>query len=161
MLRIGWNQKIRISLTPLPDMCAENFRRCWRGAERLLCHSQLVLRFSWGCNNYYVIQISVYILGWRGGGSGDPYIFLHISSSWVKIRLHTENQLPGLSGSALKDWLGWVGGVGWGGVGWGGGPTDYFVTLNLSWGCDNFLHILFKQTGRDWKADWWTDRQTT
>ena len=28
--------------------------------------------------------------------------FLHISSSWVKIRLHTENQPPRLSGSALK-----------------------------------------------------------
>ena len=25
-----------------------------------------------------------------------------MSSSWVKIRLHTENQLPGLPGSALK-----------------------------------------------------------
>ncbi len=37
-----------------------------------------------------------------GGGSGDPYFFLHISSSWVKIRLHTENHLPGLPGSALK-----------------------------------------------------------
>ena len=37
-----------------------------------------------------------------GGGLGDPYFFLHISSSWVKIRLHTENQLPGLPGSGLK-----------------------------------------------------------
>jgi hypothetical protein len=27
---------------------------------------------------------------------------LHISSSWVKIRSHTENQLPRLPGSALK-----------------------------------------------------------
>ena len=60
----------------------------------------------------------------EGGGLGDPYFFLHISFSWVKIRLHTENQLPTLSGSALKV-------VMWGGVG-GGGPTDYFVTLNLS-----------------------------
>ena len=46
-----------------------------------------------------------------GGGLGDPYFFLHISFSWVKIRLHTENQLPTLSGSALKV-------VMWGGVGW-------------------------------------------
>ena len=45
--------------------------------------------------------------------------------SWVKIRLHTENQLPKLSGSALKVVV-WSGGV--------GGPTDYFVTPNLSWG---------------------------
>ena len=29
---------------------------------------------------------------------GTPF-FLHISSSWVKIRLYTENQLPRLSGS--------------------------------------------------------------
>ena len=29
-------------------------------------------------------------------------VVFHISSSWVKIRLHTENQLPGLPGSALK-----------------------------------------------------------
>ena len=51
------------------------------------------------------------------GGAGDPNFFLHISSSWVKIRLHTENHLPGLPGSALKVCLvGGVGGVGW--VGW-------------------------------------------
>ena len=45
-------------------------------------------------------------------------------SSRVKIRLHTENQPPRLSGSALKVWLGvsWVGR-------WGGsGPTHYVVT---------------------------------
>ena len=29
-------------------------------------------------------------------------VFLQISSSWVKIMLHTENQLPRLYGSALK-----------------------------------------------------------
>jgi hypothetical protein len=29
-------------------------------------------------------------------------LLFHISSSWVKIRLHTENQLPMLSGSAFK-----------------------------------------------------------
>ena len=40
--------------------------------------------------------------------------FLHISSSWVKIKLHTENQLTGLPGSASKVCCGWVG---WGGVG--------------------------------------------
>ena len=46
-----------------------------------------------------------------GEGLGDPYFFLYISSSWVKIRLHTENELPRLPGSALKV----CGGVGWGG----------------------------------------------
>ena len=30
-----------------------------------------------------------------------PIFLLHISSSWVKIRLHTENQLPTLSGNTL------------------------------------------------------------
>jgi hypothetical protein len=92
---------------------------------------------------------------WGGEGRGGQVtpFFLHISSSWVKIRLHTENQLPGLSGSALKVWLGWVGGVGW-----GGGPTDYFITLNLSWGwveavtifyifCSNKLEGIERQTG--------------
>ena len=43
--------------------------------------------------------------------SGDPKFFLCISSSWVKIRLHTENQLPSLHGSAVKvPGGGWVGG---------------------------------------------------
>ena len=44
-------------------------------------------------------------------GTKTPLLFKHISSSWVKIRLHTENQPPRLSGSALK-----VSVVGWGGV---------------------------------------------
>ena len=42
--------------------------------------------------------------------------FLHESSSWVKIGLHAENQLPGWSGSGLKVCVvggGWVGGGGW------------------------------------------------
>ena len=65
-------------------------------------------------------------------------VAFHISSSWVKIRLHTKNQLPRLSGSAVV-WCGW------GGV---GGPTNYLVYPNLSWswfrlrfwlGCDNFV----------------------
>ena len=30
------------------------------------------------------------------------WLFLHISSSWVKIRLYSENQLPWLSGSGLN-----------------------------------------------------------
>ena len=29
--------------------------------------------------------------------------FLHESSSWVKIGLHAKNQLPGWSGSGVKD----------------------------------------------------------
>ena len=34
----------------------------------------------------------------KGGGSYDPNFFLHISSSWVKLRLPSENHLPGLPG---------------------------------------------------------------
>ena len=36
--------------------------------------------------------------------------FLHESSSWVKIGLHAENQLPGWSGTGLKVFRWWVGG---------------------------------------------------
>ena len=72
---------------------------------------------------------------WEGGGLGDPYFFLHISSSWVKIRLHTENELLMLSGSALKVELGGVAQDMW----WmlrricgGGGPTNNLVYPNYS-----------------------------
>ena len=37
-----------------------------------------------------------------GWGFHNPIFFLSISSSWVNIRLHTENQLYTLPGSALK-----------------------------------------------------------
>ena len=41
-------------------------------------------------------------------------VVFHISSSWVKIRLHTENQLPGLPRTALNVmtpwWVVWCGG---------------------------------------------------
>jgi hypothetical protein len=47
----------------------------------------------------------------RGGGV-NPYFFLHIYSSWVEIRLPTENQPSSLPGSALKVCV-VVGGGGW------------------------------------------------
>jgi hypothetical protein len=53
------------------------------------------------------------------------YFFLHFSSSWVKIRLHTKNQLPRLPGSALKVPVVVVVVVGW----WL--PTHYQVKLQL------------------------------
>ena len=57
-------------------------------------------------------------------------IFSLYSSSWVKTRLDTENQLPRSSGSALKVCVvGWWGG---GGVGWWV-PLDYVVTPTSSW----------------------------
>ena len=68
-------------------------------------------------------------------------LFLHIQSSWVKLRLYTENQLPRLSGSALK--------VPGGGVGWVGSyplsshaPTHVEVEL----GCDNTVPISVPST---------------
>ena len=65
-------------------------------------------------------------LGGGGGGEGDPNFVKHISSSWVKIRLDAENQLPKLPGSALKVCVGWGGGGGW----WV--PVHYVVTPTLS-----------------------------
>ena len=61
-----------------------------------------------------------------GGGEVTPNFF-HISSSWVKIRLHAENHLPRLPGSALKVYV--VGGVG--GVG-GLVPVHYVDTPTSS-----------------------------
>jgi hypothetical protein len=69
---------------------------------------------------------SFFIFFWRS----SSIFFLGLLSSWVKIRLHTENQFPGLSGSGLKVSLVVVGWGEW--VGWGGGPSKYFVTPNLS-----------------------------
>jgi hypothetical protein len=61
-------------------------------------------------------------------------LFLNISLSWVKLSLYTENQLPRLSGSALKV-------PAWGGVVVVGSypllsqaPTHVEVEL----GCDNY-----------------------
>ena len=52
--------------------------------------------------------------GGRVGGSGDHNFLLQISSSWVKIKLHSDNQLPRL-------WLWW----------WV--PLNYVVTPNSYW----------------------------
>ena len=46
------------------------------------------------------------------GGVGNPYFFLHILSSLVNVRLHTENWLCHLPGSALTIPVWWVVG-GW------------------------------------------------
>ena len=54
----------------------------------------------WGGYHIFFLHISS---GWVGG---DQIVFLHISFSLVKIRLHTENELPMLSGSTLKVELG-------------------------------------------------------
>jgi hypothetical protein len=43
-------------------------------------------------------------LGWEG----DPNSVLHISSSWVKVRLATKNQHPRFPESAVKVWGGVV-----------------------------------------------------
>ena len=49
----------------------------------------------------YIYFVHLFIF-FGGGESGDPYFFLNISSSYAKMRLHTENQLARLPGSALK-----------------------------------------------------------
>ena len=50
-----------------------------------------------------VLTLYLGLVGWEGGGEGNPNFFLHISFSWVEIRLHTEFQLPMLlrSGSFM------------------------------------------------------------
>ena len=65
---------------------------------------------------------------------GQNNVFLHISSSWFKLRLHTGNQLPGLSRSPLEVWLGGVVGGRW----WSYSLLCHSkLELRLSWGCDN------------------------
>ena len=54
----------------------------------------LVLKLYWNCCFGCVYCIDIGIM--------TPIFLVHISSSFVKIRLHTENQLPTLPGSALK-----------------------------------------------------------
>ena len=55
-------------------------------------------------------------------------VVFHNSSSWVKIRLHTENQLPGLPENALKVC---VGGVGWVPLNYVVTPTSFWVGVGL------------------------------
>ena len=76
---------------------------------RLFCLVQLYcllmfLLFGCGGRNCFISgQIVIFV------GHSNWCCFLHISSSWVKIRLYTENQLPRLPGSALKvPVVGWV-----------------------------------------------------
>ena len=71
--------------------------------------------------DYEALSLTL-VVGGGAGGLGDPYLSLNISSSWVKIRLHTENGLPMLSGSALKVKVVVV----------VGGPTNNLVYPNYS-----------------------------
>jgi hypothetical protein len=70
-------------------------------------------------------------------------VVFHISSSWVKIKLHTENQLPGLPGGALTVCVGWGGGGVVMVVGSTAlcGHTNFVFGLKL--GCDNSLTLSF------------------
>ena len=67
--------------------------------------------------------------------------FLHESSSWVKLGLHAENQLPGWSGSGVKVCVVVVGGF-WPIIG-----SNQLYWLRLSWVltilqlCLNSLHL--------------------
>jgi hypothetical protein len=68
-------------------------------------------------------------------------VIFHISSSWVKIRLHTENLLPELPGGALTIFVGWGGVVVVAGSTALCGHTNYVFGLKL--GCDNSLTLSF------------------
>ena len=57
-------------------------------------------------NKFYNSFLYVFWGVGHRGSRGDP-IFLRESSSWIKIGLHLENQLPGWSGSVLKVCGGW------------------------------------------------------
>ena len=63
----------------------------------------------------------------------------HISSCWVKIRLHTRNELPVLPVSALTVSVWWGGGSVGGGVGLVGSTAlcDHTnIIFGLKFGCD-------------------------
>ena len=66
-----------------------------------------------------------------------PFVFGGLLSSWVKISLHTENQLPGLPGSACKVSVGWWGGGGGGGDGFHLIMWSHQLRIGLKLGCDN------------------------
>jgi hypothetical protein len=54
--------------------------------------------FCGGSDSYYFYGTPIFFVFCFDG----ILIFLQISSSWFKIRLHTKNQLPRLSGSGIK-----------------------------------------------------------
>ena len=65
---------------------------------------------------------------WIGGGGVNFNFFLHILSSLVNFRLHTENWLCTLPGSALKVP---VVGSGWCLVGGGGKKVNIVINFGL------------------------------
>jgi hypothetical protein len=64
------------------------------GLTPIAVSHQLSFCLKLGCDNNAVIS-GHYVFN-------AARLLLHISSSWVKIRLYTKNQLPRLSGSGLK-----------------------------------------------------------
>ena len=77
--------------------------------------SYIRLRLWLGCDNInsiiiysLILRFFISIFFWGGGARLLLFFLFHISSSWVKIRLHTKNELLMLSGSALKVELGGV-----------------------------------------------------
>jgi hypothetical protein len=82
--------------------------------------------------------------------------FYGTPSSWVKIRLYTENQLPKLSGSALKVCCGGVDGL----------YTNYVVTpthIWLSWAVTKISKVFLFSPSRkyyDMMALFWLNTTT-
>ena len=80
------------------------------GYFQIFCIINVIVNIIVTTTSYLLQKVDQgFCLRWGDGGgetslqgSGDPDFFLHISSSWVKIRLHTKNQLPRLPGSTLK-----------------------------------------------------------
>ena len=68
-----------------------------------------------GCIELLILGLTLFLF-LRGEGQVTPIFFVHISSSWVKISLHTEFQLPRLPGSRNASFrLNPIGSVGGGG----------------------------------------------
>jgi hypothetical protein len=95
----------------------------WRSSSIFLRLSFYFFKKNWGRLPFSFFLRSSFIFHFFLRSSS--IFFWGCLSSWVKIRLHTENQLPILSGSALKVELGWGGVV--------GGPTNNLVYPNYSW----------------------------
>ena len=86
MLKLGW-YKLIYHLFEFEEICI-----CARDNPMRTC--------AWGLHEHGLNCEKVKVASSQGGV--NPYFFLHIYSSWVEIRLPTENQPSSLPGSALK-----------------------------------------------------------
>ena len=86
--------------------CSQSSLASHSNNNSLMCYYAIVSDVSCVCQYTDLNQSRV--LYWVAR-SPDLFInFWHSSSSWVKIRLYTKNQLPRLSGSGLKVCVGYI-----------------------------------------------------